>query len=260
MPNDRLDPERMADDRGIVPAAVAREIRKVRIAEEWIRYDCINIGRGAGSVSGWYENWAEFANSDSHTWFGGRQGGPGKSFTNQSAERNDFAQDIRYFKCEFIAPTGLSAIEDNGNDGLNMPLLFTQLLPTMMHISVVMSDTDEILSVPASELTTGNVGTDISSAGAPTVMTKTSGGNNARNGFFWPTPVMVAAKSRMTFQARIDRPFRELLAGLAGPGNKDVPVGDGTGATIQMANWYQIKMYAGGPRVVQPRGARSSGS
>lgn len=259
MPQEQsLDPEVVADSRGIVPPNVAALIRKVRIAEEWIRYDSICIGEGASKVSGWFEDFSEFATADSLRWFGGRQGGPGKSFTNQSAERNDFAQDIRYFKCEFIAPVGISNIETNGNDGMNLPLLFSQLLPTMMHISVVMSDTDEILSLPASEMTTGNVGMDLSSAGAPTVITKVGGGNNARNGFFWPTPVMVAAKSRMTFEGRIDRPFRETLQALVGPGSKDLPKGDGSGDVVNMKNWYQIKMYCGGPRVVQPRGARSS--
>ncbi len=253
-----LDPEQEADNRGIVPPSIAAQIRKVRIAEEWIRFDSVCVGIGASKVSGWFETWTDFALADSLRWFGGRQGGPGKSYSNQSAERNDFAQDIRYYLCEFIAPTGISNLEDNGNDGFNLPLLFTQLLPTMMHISVVMSDTDEILSIPASSMTTGNTGTDLDGAGAPTILTKVGGGNNGRNGFFWPVPVMVAAKSRMTFEGRIDRPFREVLQALSGPGSKDLPKGDGSGDVVNMKNWYQIKMYCGGPRVVQPRGARSS--
>ena len=254
---DRLDPEAQADHRGIVPMDIAREIRKVRIAEEWIRYDSICVGQGAGRVSGWFDTWQDFAAADSIRWFGGRQGA-GKAFTNQSAERNDFAQDIRYYKCEFIAPVGLSSLESDGNDGFTLPLIFSQLLPTMLHMSVVMSDTDEILSLPASEMTTGTPGIEIDGAGSPTVLTKTSGGNNARNGFFWPEPVMVAAKSRMTFEGRLDRPIRDMLLALAGPGNKDMAKGDGSGDIVVFPNWYQIKMYCGGPRVVQPRGARSS--
>lgn len=252
-----IDTEAVADHRGIVPPDIAAKIRRIRIAEEWVRTDTICIGIGAGRVNGWYENWAALASADNLEWFGGRLGGPGKSFSNQSAERNDFAQDIRYFMAEFIAPPGIGDIETYGPDGLTMPQIFTQMLPTMLHISVVMSDTDEILSLPASQMTTGNSGTYIDGSAAPSIVTKLTGGNNARTGFFWPTPVMVAAKSRITFQGRIDRPIRDTLALLPNsPGSKQVP--DGAGGIAPLPNWYQIRMYAGGPRVVQPRGARSS--
>lgn len=251
------DTEKVADHRGIVPPDIAAKIRRIRIAEEWIREDTICIGQGAGRVNGWYESWSEFAQADNHEWFGGRLGGPGKSYSNQSAERNDFAQDIRYFMCEFIAPPGIGDIESVGPDGMTMPLLFTQQLPSMFHISVMMSDTDEILSLPASQMTTGNMGTYIDGSAAPTTLTKMTGGNNARTGFFWPVPVMVAAKSRITFQGRIDRPIRDVLRDLPnGPGGKNIA--NGAGSTAFSPNWYQIRMYAGGPRVVQPRGARSS--
>jgi hypothetical protein len=223
-----VDTEAVADHRGIVPPDIAAKIRRIRIAEEWVRTDTICIGQGASRVNGWAENWQQFAASDNHEWFGGRLGGPGKSFSNQSAERNDFAQDIRYFMCEFVAPPGIGDIETYGPDGLTMPQIFTQQLPTMLHISVVMSDTDEILSLPASQMTTGNAGAYIDGSAAPSMMTKLNGGNNARTGFFWPVPVMVAAKSRITFQGRIDRPIRDTLAALPNsPGSKQIPDGAG---------------------------------
>lgn len=253
------DPEALADSRGVIPPGAAQNIRKMRSAEMWTRYDTIVIGDGAANRSrGWFNNWTDFANADQLEWFSGRDTAAGPAYTNQNTERTDWAQDLYQTRIEFITPPGLSDLETEANDALVTPALFTQMFPNLINIKVVLADSDEIMRAPAAFYPAG-LGPaygSVSAAGSPTTFGATNGEPHVSNNFPWPDPIMLAAKAKLTVRGSIDAPLRGLLAQMPGPGNKQVSIGGGAFAT--MPNWYGIRISFWGPRYLQIRGARSS--
>lgn len=255
----QADSEALADNRGIVPDEQAKNIRRLRVAEMWERYDSVVIGPGASDKSkGWFNTWADFAGADVLQWFSGRDTNAGPAFVNQTTERTDWAQDFYYTRIEFISPPGMADIETEPNDAQITPTLFAQQFPTQMSIKIVMSDADEIAKAPANHFPAGHGVTNpiISAAAAPSVIAGGQGDPHISNGWRWPDPVMLAAKAKVTVIGGIDAPLRAMLSNLPGPGYKNIPIGDGE--VHAMPNWYVIKVTHGGPRYLQLRGARSS--
>ena len=253
------DIEALADSRGVVPPDAAANIRKMRSAETWTRYDTIVIGKGASQRSrGWFETWKEFSEADQLEWFSGRDTAAGPAYTNQNTERTDWAQDLYQTRIEFIVPPGLADLETDSNDALITPVLFSTLFPNLISIKVVLADSDEIMRAPAAFYPAG-LGPaygHISGAASPSTIAPSNGEPHISNSFVWPDPIMLAAKAKLTVRGSIDAPLRGLLADMIGPGSKNVPIGDG--ATSNMPNWYGIRISFWGPRYLQIRGARSS--
>lgn len=249
-----------SDGRGVVPHAEAAELRRTRSREQWERVDSIVIGRGATNTSrGWFNNWSDFANADKLQWFSGRDSNVGSSFTNQDGERTDWAQDIYDISCQFVAPPGIGDLETDGNDALNSPMFF-QMLSNALSLRVILSESDAIANAPADHFPSG-FGTSyplVASSGTSVVLKGNNGEPIVSNTWHFPVPIMLAAKSRITIEGRIDLPDRAMWAALTGPGDKNVPTGDPAAPFHLMPNWYKIKLTARGPRYLQLRGARSS--
>lgn len=248
-----------ADSRGIIPADLAELIRKSRAEEQWERIDSVVVGRNSSRLSrGWFESWVDLAEADELEWFSGRDTAVGASYTNQKTERTDWAQDIHQVGIEFKAPTGIADIEDEFLDAQIMPLLFVQELPGKMPFKVILADSDQIANAPGDHFPAG-IGTSyplVSAAAAPTVFAGNNGEPIIQNTWHFPLPVMLAAKAKITVAARIDQPLRGAIARLPGPGFKILP--DVDGGTVDLDNWYTIKVTLRGPRYLQLRGARSS--
>lgn len=257
-----IDPnelEKATDARGIIAPTMAAQIRKFRSAEQYERYDSIVIGEDATEVTrGWFNTWAAFGNASRIAWFGARDTNVGPSFSNILTERADWAQDIHQTHIEFISPPGIADIEADGNDAQVMPLLFAHELANYMGFRVILADSDDIANAPGSHFPAGFgvAGTQIAAAAAPSVIAGANGEIHVSNSWKWPSPVMLAAKSRIAIQATIDEPIRAMLRAIAGPGAKLVP--DGAGGTVRYPNWYRIRVTLRGPRYLQLRGARSS--
>lgn len=247
------------DSRGVIPQSTANLLRQYRSAEEFQRYDSIVIGKGASKRDvGWFENFADFANSSELQWFTGRSSGVGTSYSNQNTERTDWAQDLHMTSIEFLAPTGNSQYMDNPLEADLVPSFFVQELPHYLGMRVVLSDSDEIAKAPASHFP-GRYGTSYpSSSGSPGPVTYggNSGDPNGRTGWVWPVPVTLAAKARITVTGRVDEPALQMLRILPEPGHRLVPQKDGS---VQLQpNWYTIRITHSGPRYLQLRGGRSS--
>lgn len=250
--------EAVGDKRGIVPPAEAEQFRRARVAEQWERYDTICIGPGARDRDdGWFNTWADFAAADQLEWFAGRSTNVGRSYTNQTSERTDFAQDFYQTNIEWIAPIGLGQFQQNQNDAQIIPLLFLHDLPNQMAFSMIMADADEIAVAPGSHFPAAFGVTDSFMAGlaSPATLAGNQGDTHVSNSWKWPEPIMLAAKSRQVMRARIDQPVRNLLASIPGPDNLLVPAGE---ANVPYPNWYKIRITHRGPRYLQLRGARSS--
>jgi hypothetical protein len=249
----------LADDRGVVPSNAAADIRRMRVAEMWARYDSIVIGEGAADKSrGWFNSWADMAAADSLEFFSGRSSNAGAAYTNQNTERTDWAQDLYQTRIEFIAPPGLSELESDPNDGKTMPILFCETFPNQMFARVVLAESDEIAKAPCRFFPAGLGGAfgQVFGAQAPGAIGQSNGDPHVSNAWVWPDPILLAAKAKLTVKMGIDAPLRQLLQGLAGPGHKSVP--DGSGGTRNVPNWYTIRVSNWGPRYLQLRGARSS--
>lgn len=255
----QADTTALADSRGVVPPAEAADVRELRAAEMWDRYDSVVVGPGASRKSaGWFDTWQDMASADKLEWFSGRETAAGEAYTNQPTERTDWAQDLYQTRIEFIAPIGIGDLETDVNDAQTMPLLFSQMFPNQIAFKVILAESDEILKCPGSHLPAG-LGTAypfISGAAAPGVYGGSNGEPTVQNSWKWPEPIMLAAKAKLTVRATIDAPLRTLLASLPGPGYKQIP--NGQGGVIQVPNWYVIRVSNWGPRYLQLRGARSS--
>ena len=114
----------------MVDAATVEEVRGLRSKEQWLRYDSVVIGPGAREVDPtWFNTWAQFADAESIRFnAGNRSGNVGLGYTNQTSEREDFAQDIYQTGIEFFSPPGILELEQDNTDALLMPLVFTQEL------------------------------------------------------------------------------------------------------------------------------------
>lgn len=252
------DPE-AGDSRGLLSENQVNDLRKVRAAEQWERIDTIVIGEGAQNFDrGWFNTWAQFANADTLQWFNGRNSNVPGSYVNQYSERTDWAQDIYQTLIEFLAPPGIGDIEEDQNDAQIVPTLFTQELPNAMGFSIRLAETDEIAQAAGSHFPSGFGVSYPSSSGAaaPSVFAGNQGEPTVHNGWKWPDPIRLAAKSKIQVIARVDHPLRPMLQTLPGPGAKLVP--DGQGGQIRLPNWYKIRITMRGPRYLQLRGARSS--
>lgn len=261
--------EETVDSRGRVTPEFAEEVRRTRVAEQWERYDSIVIGPGAKAVdTGWFNTWAEFGAASELVWFTKRDSAVGESYTNQSTERTDWAQDIYQTGIEFLAPTGLGDRERDVLDQVIMPNLFIRHLPTLMPFRVKLADADEIALAPGNHYPPGYgvTGTEASQAPAPLFVGGNVGEAHVSNTWKWPEPVMVPAQGRIAVRARIDEPIVTLLRQLtACPGFKQIPPcplfppgGSIPNPPIAYPNWYVIKVFHRGPRYLQLRGARSA--
>lgn len=248
------------DARGVVPFTEAATLRKTRSREQWERVDSIVVGLGATDTSrGWFNTWQAFANADKLQWFSGRDSNVGASYTNQDGERTDWAQDIYDISCQFLAPPGIGDLETDSNDSLNTPLFF-QMLASTMSLKVILSESDQIALAPADHFPSG-FGTSyplVAASGTPVTLKGNNGEPIVTNTWHFPVPIMLAAKSRITIEGRIDLPDRAMWQALTGPGSKNIPTGDPNNPFHQMPNWYKIKLTCRGPRYLQLRGARSS--
>ncbi|TPV95537.1 MAG: hypothetical protein B7733_09430 [Myxococcales bacterium FL481] len=251
----------VGDRRGVIPSNEAARVRKIRAEEQWERVDSVVIGKGASTRSrGWFETWPDFAEANELQWFSGRDTAVGPAYTNQQTERTDWAQDIYHISVQMIAPPGIADLETNPNDALIMPLLFQQQLATQLALSVILADSDQVASAPADHFP-GGFGTSyplVSSSATPTTFAGNNGEPVVQNTWKFPEPIMLAAKAKITIRGQIDSPIRGLLAGLTGPGEKNVPTGNPQQPFRKMPNWYTIKITLRGPRYLQLRGARSS--
>jgi len=192
-------------------------------------------------------------------WFSGRDPGVGPAYTNQFSERSDWAQDIYQVTCQFIAPPGISDLETDQNDAVNTPILFTQMLPSLLSLKIVLADSDEIARAPADHFPAG-VGpaySFLAGNASPVTVPGTNGEPAVAQAWYFPEPVMLAAKSQIRIIGQIDNPIRGLLQNLSGPGSKLVPIDD-QGGVYEIPNFYTIKITLRRPRYLQLRGARSS--
>lgn len=246
--------------RGTVAPAAAQLIRDTRVAEQWERYDSIVIGPGAADLDdGWFNDWAAFANADELQWFSRRAGAVGQSYTNQNTERTDWAQDIFQTCIEFISPPGIGGREGDILDEQIFPMLFTEMLPTMMPFRIRLAESDDISLAPGNHYPAGfgTSGASLDASGAPSMLPGSNGEPHVSNTWKWPEPVMLPAQGKITVLARIDNPIRGFLANFVGsPGSKVIPGPNQT--DFNLANFYQIKVTHRGPRYLQLRGGRSA--
>lgn len=252
----------MADvEGGILTKDQINQLRRTRVGEQWERIDSVVIGKGAsgaGGSKGWFETWKDFAETDELVWFQGRDTGAPKSLVNQLGERTDWAQTIHQTLVEFVAPVGISDIESDPNDGFVTPQIFVQQLANFMPMRLIISEADEMTNAPGSHYPSG-FGTSYplqAGAAAPSTYAGQQGEPLITQGWKWPEPLGLAAKSNIAVKARIDNPLRKFFAGLPGPGVKEVP--DGDGGIVELPNWYYIRITHRGPRWLQIRGARES--
>lgn len=241
------------------------EIRKVRSEEQWVRYDSIVIGPGARDISDtWFNSFSELANANQLLWFTSRRTKEvGFSYSNISGPSEDWAQRIYQTGIEFIAPPGLLGYETQSADAAVLPTIFTTMLPHRMSFQIKVQDLDEILRVPGIHLPGGTGVTGQSQNGAGFLIAEPgqTGDANLRNTWAWPQPVGIPAKSKIEVRGDIDDPLREALRELDTlPGFKKIPIlqGNDPVKTVNLANYYQIRIWHRGPRYVQLRGARSS--
>lgn len=250
------------DARGVIPPNEAVKLRKIRAEEAWNRFDTLCIGQNAEASSvDWFNTWAAFANADEYQWFSGRSGNVGTSYTNQTTERTDWAQDIYFVSIQLIAPPGIADLESDPNDALTIPMLFMQYLPKMLALRLVLAESDEISHAPADQYPSG-FGVSyaaVASAAAPVVSAGNNGEPIISNMWKFPEPITLAAKAKITLKGRLDQPMRGLLQNIGGPGVKRVPTGFAPPNDFRdMENRYMIRATLIGPRFLQLRGARSS--
>lgn len=246
--------------------------RKVRAREIWLRYDSIVIGPGASRISSkWFENFADFANADNLVWFdGSRTKSDGLAYCNVSGDTEDWAQMIYQSGIEFIAPIGAAGFDAVGIENVGiMQNLFVNELPKRMSFRVNVMDTDDIATAPGIYYPPG-VGTSGQTglvSSAISFQAGQTGSPEVRNTWSWPEPIEIPARSKITMEARIDKPIGAFLQQLdLVPGSKTIPVPAG-GFTSQgpalkdvpLPNWYVIRCWHRGPRFVQLRGARTAG-
>lgn len=249
----------MPDKRGLLTDEEYKHLLATRVGEQWERTDSICIGPGCRDQDdGWFNTWAEFAAADELVWYSGRSSNVGKSLANQLTERTDWAQDIHQSLIEYIAPPGLSDFESDPNDGFVTPQLFVQQLPNFMNFRVQLAEADDMTLSPGSHFPSGfgTSFTDNDGAAAPSTFAGNQGAVDVFQGWKWPEPLRLAAKSKITIIARIDQPYRGFLTSLPGPGFKEIP--DGNGGIVRLPNQYVIRCTQRGPRYLQIRGARSS--
>ncbi len=246
--------------RGTVSTEAAERIRRTRVAEQWERYDSIVIGQGANLLdNGWFNDWAAFANADELQWFSRRSSAVGQSFTNQNTERTDWAQDIYQTSIEFIAPPGIGGRESDILDEQIFPILFTEMLPTLMPFRIRLAESDDISLAPGNHYPAGFgvSGGMLDASGAPSILPGSNGEPHVSNSWKWPEPVMLPAQGKITVIARVDNPIRGFLRNFTGsPGAKSIP-GPGN-VDFNLENFYQIKITHRGPRYLQLRGGRSA--
>lgn len=236
------------------------EIRDLRAKEAWLRFDSIVIGPGARDlVPGWFNNFAEFEAANDLKWGAtDRQNAP-ECYTNTGAEE-DFGQYVFQTGVDFITPVGFEQYEGNQFEAGALQHIFTRMLPNALGMKLDTQGVDNMLKVPAIHLP-GGTGVTGQMEGGPSFETSDAGqtGNaDLRSAWQWPDPLPVPAKTKLIMHGRICSPVKELFAQLAAlPTTKSIPI-TGTLTRATMANWYAIRVWHRGPRMVQLRGAVSS--
>lgn len=247
-----------------VRGEIADWVRHTRSREQWERYDTIVVAQGANARDdGWFNTWADFAQASQIEWFKGRSSSVGESYTNQSRERTDFAQDFYQLGIEFIAPVGSADLQSDQLDAQFFPLFFTQELPQAMMFEIQVAQSDTILKIPGSHAPggVGPAGMVLDQSTGPTVIPGTNGQAFISNVWKWPEPILIPAKGSISVKATIDNPAKTFLTNYtACPGVKNVPMcpPDPNGATIALPMEYKIRVTNRGPRYLQLRGARSA--
>lgn len=247
------------DDRGVIPADFAAQIRKTRASEQWERIDSIVIGPTAGDKSkGWFNSWADFGTAEALQLFQGRDAQVGSSYVNQTSERTDWAQDLYQTGIEWVVFPGLAEFAEDSQDAQFTQLMFKEELPQRMSTSIILAESDEIAKMPASHFSAGygTTGIAIDASGSTVTQGGTMGSPHISNGWQWPEPIMLSAKANLKVNFRVDQPLRALIQDLPGPGYLAVPNKDG--GITRMPLWYTIRMFFRGPRYLQLRGARSA--
>lgn len=259
LPPTAEDIEKQRDQRGVLPPSAAEMMRSIRAGETWVRYDSIVIGEGARDLSrGWFNTWQEFAAANRLEFFSGRDSNVGLAYTNQTVERTDWASDLYQANMEFFGPAAPAELCESNLDAQVSPYLFQQYMPHLLSTRVILSESDEILSVPANHIPSGH-GISypaVAAAAAPITIPGNQGMPSVGNGFKWISPIMLASKSKITVQCEINNPVRQVWSQLPGPGALLIP--NGAGGQIRMPIWYVFRFSFISQRYVQMRGARSS--
>jgi hypothetical protein len=251
----------------MVEEAIQAQVRDLRSREQYLRYDSVVIGPGAREVDpSWFNTWAQLADADRILFGGGkRSANVGLAYTNQSSEREDYAQDIYQSGIEFHAPTGIMEYEQDSTDALIFPILFTRDLPNRISVKCVIADTDTIITAPAIHwpAAVGASGQSTDDSSSNVTLPGQTGNVDVRSTWNWPEPVKIPAKGQFKIEMRIDQPLKRALLQFANsPKSKVIPVppalGDAGFAVAEIPNWYVIRVWHRGPRYVQLRGARSS--
>lgn len=247
-------------------AAVVNQVRDMRAAQPWIRYDSVVVGQGFGnSQIGWYNNFRDFALEESLVFFStNRTKQAGLEFVNISGDTEDWAQKIYATRIEFGASPGIGQFDADSRDSTLWQYIWKEELTRRMSVAIELADTDNVFQgVPV--MMPSNMGTDGSNSdgNASAVNTGAHTGNaNLGVGYVWPKPLEVPAKGKITCTLRLGRGLRQLLQSVAdGPSVKVIPVVDpqtGQETTVEVPNVFFIRISMWGPRRVQLRGARSS--
>ena len=251
----------------MVDSNLQTQIDNTRSEELWLRYDSLNVGKDATKRSTyWFETFSGMGAADLLVFNdGSRTKNCGKAYCNASGNTEDWGQKIYQTGVEFYAPIGDGRAAQYGIDANYMPLYWLRELPNLMHFTLKLQDTDEVLLVPGLHLPSGTGATNgfAVDTGLPVLWGGNTGNAGFTGGWVWPEPLIVPAKKKLVVEVGIDSPGREFLQQLdANPGVSTYTVPDGAnpGAfkEIQKKLWFGIRVWHRGPRFVQLRGAYSA--
>ncbi len=241
-----------------VDSAGLGDARHWRAEEQWTRYDSVVIGPNTERTQGWFTNFSQFASASTLTWNdGSRKKSAGEAYTNQSGDTEDFAQLIYQSGVEFKAPVMFGDAEADAAEP-KIAAMFLQQLPDLMRFVVKLQDVDNVLTIPGSHMP-GGTGTHnqfFEGGGSLQQYAGTNGPGNLGWVWNWPEPLGIPTKSKLTVNAIIDQPLSDFFKQLASfPKQKIIVTEDGE---IEVPNYYIIRVWHRGPRMVQLRGARSA--
>lgn len=246
-----------SDGRGRVTNA--EEVRAMRNREYFERYDSVFVYSGAQAKSkGFFDTFAQFANSTRVTWFASRDANIDLAYSNSRTERLDQAQDIYNVNACFYAETHQAQFTDLSPQNQVAVTWWTQELPKYMAFQMLLGDADILAQGTGDRFMagSGNTGGYAQDTGAAYVNGGNNGAPEKSNGYFFPEPIMLAAQAQLSIIGQIATPFKDALAALPGPGFVEVP--NGLGGYIVKPIQYGIKFILRGPRYLQLRGAYTS--
>lgn len=243
---------------------MANELVQIRNQMIYQLHDSIVIGRGASQVSGWYENWQDFAADDEYILFNGRSTNAPRSLCNQYRNTRDWAFLAAYAKAEmFITTPTTVANMSNPMDAIDIPALFAQTFARQIVVEMGLGDNSQkILELPLSAIPGGSAptGGQYDQSGAPSYGPPSNGVGLASNFLPWPgdDPLKLPAGSHLDCKLQMSGPVKRFLStpNLPAPGQWQVTTD--VGATISLDVWYVIRMSLFGLRRTQMPGAMSA--